>query len=442
MGNRLIAFLGTALPRHPAYATSVAQRTVTQHHLQQIQLDMQRISILIDEEQLNRYITNDFDPLIDDDEEDGDDLLRNSGDNFEPLASWETFAGWSGQNDNLTPGFVDTDESSQDIDSDIDFADFDITKRWGTSSIRSDKSILNQIESPVAYIYDDDSDDSDDGRTDPIAMRMKPPVLTQSILRKVAREAVRYESDSEAADSWAQDGNCGASDATSSSEVGDAATTTSSTLYHNHSPQAAAVAPIISSDPARMAFRSIMNRHTRHLQSLQVEMESLLSPDPMPYNPQPRIIPETKFDLPHIPHESSTIEEEKKEDELTHDDQDEKSDQALKPAQVYDALTVSFSFPLPPPAISAPREIDTELKELMNASKTTVSDVSTVHLRPAREESPFRPISQSMPDTPHNSPEEANLHRSTVVSNRWGVQLRRTPLAQSPSPCLLRHQVL
>ncbi len=436
MGNRLIAFLGTALPRHPAYAASGAQRTVTQHHLQQIKLDMKRISILIDEEQLNRYITNDFDPLIDDDEEDGDDLLRSSADNFEPLASWETFAGWSCQNDSLTPGFIDTDESSQDIDSDIDFADFDITKRWGTSNIRSDKSILNQIDSPVADIYDDDSDDSDDGRTDPIAMRMKPPVLTQSILRKVAREAVRYESDSEAADSWAQDGNCGASDATSSSEVGDAATTASSSLYHNHSPQAAAVAPIIATDPARMAFRSIMNRHTRHLQSLQVEMESLLSPDPMPYNPQPKTMPETKFDLPHIPHQSSTVEEEKKENEPMEDDQDEKPDQALKPAQVYDALTVSFSFPLPPPAISAPREIDTQLKEMMNASKNTVSDVSTVHLRPPREESPFRPISQSMPDTPHNSPEEANLHRSTVVSNRWGVQLRRTPLAHSPSPCL------
>ena len=448
MGNRLIAFLGTALPRHPAYATSVAQRTVAQHHLQDIKLTMKRISILIDEEQLNRYITNDFDPLIDDDDDDDDNnnLLQNEMDNFETSAStsWEAFGGWTCQTD-TTPGFVDTDESSQDIDSDIDFADFDLTKRWGASGGGDHKSNAHDLgitDSPISDRYDDDdTEDSDDGRTDPFAMRMKPPVLAQSILRKIAREAVRYESDSEAADSWAQDGNCGASDATSSSEMGDAATTTSSSLYHSNSPRAAAVAPIISCDPARMAFRSIMNRHTRHLQSLQVEMESLLSPDPLPYQPQPKNLPMSKFDLPHNQYESSTTEEEKKEEDLNQDDQND-DPKETKPPQENDNVKVSLSFfPLPPPAISAPQSMGLMLKETMNTTSTcTISDAPTVPFLVPRDESPFRPDAPLATDTPFNSPEEANLHRatvpSTVVSHRWGVQLRRMSPQASPSPSL------
>lgn len=447
MGNRLIAFLGTALPRHPAYTTSVAQRTVTERHLQQIKATMKHISILIDEDQLNRYITNEFDPLIDDEDEDDDALLQKSTDNFETPASWETFAGWSSHNENI-PGFIDTDESSQDIDSDIDFSNFDLTKRWGASSSSVDKSLGHQTNftnSPILdTYYDDDTDDSDDGQNSPFAMRMKPPVLAQSILRKIAREAVRYESDSEAADSWAQDGNCGASDATSSSEVGDAATTTSSSLHISNSPRAASAAPITSCDPARMAFRSIMNRHTRHLQSLQVEMESLLSPDPIPYHPQPKVLPASKFDLSHVQHQLtvSNREEEKKDDEINRDYQDEEPEKTVQPAKEFDALTVSLSFSLPAPAISTPQLMD---PMFISSSKRTVSDLP-LQVRTPREESPLRPETQKTPNTPFNSPEEANLHRSTVpsmvVGNRWGVQLRSTLSQQSPSPSRRQQHLL
>jgi hypothetical protein len=398
--------------------------------LQRIKITMKSIAIIIDEEQLNRYITNDFDPLIDDDDDDDDDDAVEKIDESSPT-SWETFAGWSFSND-VTPGFVDTDESSQDIDSDIGFTDFDLTKRPVTSSAGVDRIVVTDSPASDSFDDDDDSDESDLDRTDPYTMRMKPPVLAQSILRKIAREAVRYESDSEAADSWAQDGNCGASDATSSSEAGDAATTLSGNNY-NSSPRTAGSSsldvPVISCDPARLAFRSIMSRHTRHLQSLQVEMESLLSFEPLPHRHQPTHPPILDIVAPST---FADLEEEKKENdenqsdqELNNDDDDKNSTPTS--TEKFDALPIPLSLPLPPPAISAPQVIDQQFMEVVSTlSKTVISELPTKPLVP-REESPFRPITESTPETPHNSPNDAVV---TTVSHCWGVQLRRLTMPQ------------
>jgi hypothetical protein len=403
MGHRLVAFLGSALPRHPAYVTSTPQRAITERHLHWIQDQMQQIAILIDEEQLNRYITNDFDPVIEEDDEDEEhqycDHLCDEGE----LTEWEAFAGWSLHYD-IPPGGVDTDESSQDIDSDIDFIVLDPQKRAVTSDIIATKTSTADPELHNISLSDDedyDTDEENDDMTNPFVIKMKPPVLSSSILRKIAREAVRYESDSEAADSWAQDGTCGASD-TTSSEVGGCGNT-------NGNPDVGAgVLQYTSCDPARLAFRAIMNKHSRQLQSLQLEMDRLLSDDTS--SPQQTNYRDTTSSI-----RQQSSEEEKSQDEYEEDlpSANDKDD---------DSVLISEMIPLPIPAISGPQLMDPQFI----LTETTMAAART-DIAPPRNEtpSPSNPISP----TPSNSPEDADLHRT----NRWGVQLRRTPLPPTTS---------
>ena len=62
MGHRLLAFLGQALPLHPEYhkASVAALRDQAILDLEWIQDKMQDLALKIDEEQLNVFITMDF----------------------------------------------------------------------------------------------------------------------------------------------------------------------------------------------------------------------------------------------------------------------------------------------------------------------------------------------------------------------------------------------
>ena len=365
MGHRLIAFLGSALPRHPAYTTWTKERAISEGHLLRIQKQMKEIAILIDEEHLNRYITNDFDPVFEEDEEEKkeEDTKNHFMTDHADETTWEAFAGWSSVDCDSPPGGVDTDESSQDFDSEIDFLDFDAQRRVKSYDPPDAKD--PEIEDMIS---DEDSDTESDDMADPFVIHCKPPVLSTSILRKIAREAVRYESDSEAADSWAQDGTGNASD-TTSSEVG----------LLNQSSSADPPVPFTSCDPARLAFRAIMNKHSQQLQSLQLEMERLLSDSPSPDVEKPET---------NIPTPTDDTPEQFPEQENSQDSEETK--EALRSHSVGTAMTY---YGLPPPAISAPQ------------------------LLLEWEESP---TPSPPPPTPNNSPDD--LHPAI----RWGIQLRRT----------------
>jgi hypothetical protein len=368
MGHRLIAFLLSALPRHPAYAASTKERAITEGHLRRIQKQMKDIAIQIDEEQLNRYITNDFDPVFEeDDEEKKDEEVNNHSlmDNSSETTTWEAFAGWSSFGCDTPPGGIETDESSQDFDSDIEFFDFEKRKVKITES--SEDPELEEMISDDEYDSDEESEDA----ANPFVIHSRPPVLSTSILRKIAREAVHYESDSEAADSWAQDGNGNASD-TTSSEVG----------LLNNTADPTGQLPYTSCDPARLAFRAIMNKHTQQLKSLQLEMERLLADSPPPTE---------NASIPEASQDGSS------------DSEDEKSPILKQPVHT-DARMKTIT--LPPPAISGPQVLDSLW-------------IPSIAFSP-REESPIPP--DVPPPTPNNSPDD--MHPAI----RWGVQLRRTPL--------------
>jgi hypothetical protein len=150
LASRFQRFLESDLPCHPRYDVRDAP---TYPLLNQV---LEQLAIRIDEEQLNKFVDTSMDPAIsiidefdDDDTADDDDgrLRRND-------PTWETFSGWSFD----VPGGTDTtDESSH-------------SQEHSSSS-----------HAPLSY---------------------EEPRY-ESFLDRIATQSVDFESDSEAADSWA-----------------------------------------------------------------------------------------------------------------------------------------------------------------------------------------------------------------------------------------------
>ena len=195
MGHRLQTFLLVALPQHPDFEQQYDTRD-----LFFLQSKLQEIALKIDEEQLNLYMDRDFDPVCQEEEdEEGDGSLEEE--------KWEFFG-------EEFPDVVETDTSNNSSESEED-------------------GELHQL-----YLFDIEPTTE---------YTLNEPVSASTFLKRIANEDVRYETDSEAVDSWAQDGN--------------SVVTASSGAQ-------------LMCDPARIAFQSIMNKLPR--------MESLHEPPPPP----------------------------------------------------------------------------------------------------------------------------------------------------------------
>jgi hypothetical protein len=305
MGHRLIAFLSLALPHHPGYlsVTVSADRNKTFRDLVWINERMDEVALKIDEEQLNRFISLEFDPDPGDpeeEEEEGEDFNDKFGLGvpatgridthttwnteqlaLEQQASWENFPSWNADNADV-PNAADTDSSSFE-------SELNSTLRDASDSERDDVaprfllSNLGPIETPgkkkkqVKFQLGEDEPTVDksfievaSGKERETAFRYHsddgnqngehedPPIVPQyelretahgklqvsDFLRKIAEEDVRYENDSEANDSWAQDGEqferVGSSDSAGST---------------------------LTCDPARIALREIMGSASHAPQS-------------------------------------------------------------------------------------------------------------------------------------------------------------------------------
>jgi hypothetical protein len=227
MGNRLSHFLTEALPRHPDYMTKdplIARlREKSFQSLVHTKKYMDSLALRIDEEQLNQYIMHDFDPFADEDDESTSSceeavssILYNT-----PLAArdpqWENFDGWSFDSPGkMTKQAIDKVEFDKELSS----------LAWKTldeSAETEDTSNETFSSSEHSFQPTDDNEVIYDSRG-------------LDFLKRIASEAVRYESDSEAADSWVQECN---------SEVGSA-------LYSTYSLGD-------TCDPARIALRDLMN---------------------------------------------------------------------------------------------------------------------------------------------------------------------------------------
>lgn len=256
MGHRLNAFLSQALPQHPEYMNNSVskQRNKTFRDLVWINDKMEEIAIAIDEEMLNKYITDDFLPP---DEEDEDSFF--SGEEREGWklnldvsdSQWENFKGWSSHIS--VPHVVETDtSSSSDINTSREASsdDSDPDERAAFQTVFGYGSAAPDLitEAPedeeidvVEELPYEECEDVDEQYFDTNRYSIRDALQVSEFLRKVAEEDVRYETDSDATDSWAQDDG---------PQEGDAKTLLSGSGSGTG----------LTCDPARIAFREIMNK--------------------------------------------------------------------------------------------------------------------------------------------------------------------------------------
>lgn len=154
VGYRMVEFLSITLKDHPDYRVIHSD---VQLHLQETRSILKAIAFSIDEMTLNTFMERDFDPQLDDsddEENDGDDNTN-----------WEPFEGWSFDLPELT---ADTDESSQDID---------------------DHELVGDPELVVLS----SSDEPDEEEDEPV-YREAPVLADRSILYQLAIDSVPEES--------------------------------------------------------------------------------------------------------------------------------------------------------------------------------------------------------------------------------------------------------
>lgn len=277
MGHRLTAFLGKALPQHPNYkktqVTSLRNKSLRQ--LDWIKAEMETLALKIDEEQLNTFITMDFDPSLDDDDDDDEESLICTSSHVtdghhakfelgfavdfsspDDTDHWQDFTGWNlfGFSSNNTaapqteqhgvipPATVETDSSrSQDVSlsHDLSFSTDDPPSEeldhasHDEEEPEPDRFVTFQDDDDVSN-HDDDDDDSSDEESD-LETDDDDDTGPSEFFRMIASEEVHYESDSEAVDSWAPDGE-------------------------SHARSCASSGTTLTYDPARIAFREIMNK--------------------------------------------------------------------------------------------------------------------------------------------------------------------------------------
>jgi hypothetical protein len=200
MGYRLIAFYTQALPKHPHYRSidpSVSNlREKTLVDLDWIRKRLAVISLRIDEQQLNQYILH--------------EVTATCEPRHDTDTHWESFSGWTCNDEERPTQIKEIGESV--VDKSL------VTKR-STMELpqehADDPGDIIDLESDDDTSVDSDSDSLTGGDGGDQAVVFEMVLWSQktnhtrdagdsSFLRAIAREEVKFESDSEAADSWAQ----------------------------------------------------------------------------------------------------------------------------------------------------------------------------------------------------------------------------------------------
>ena len=210
----MVSFLHDCLPTHPGYRqpTVAHLRKQCLWELDHLQICLHDLALTIDEVQCNKF-AEDFDPLVhvgdDDDDSDSDDAEVSAA----AMTGWADFGDIKSHNP-LVESPTSTVATS------------------GTSSLEAADPYFSDDGIPERKI--DFSDYDEDLPAGPSFLME----LGTDFLKKVANEEVEYESDSEAADSWAQDEDARSFASSFSTSQGGG----------------------IICDPARIAFRDLM-RH-------------------------------------------------------------------------------------------------------------------------------------------------------------------------------------
>lgn len=211
MGHRLIAFYTIALPKHPHYRSidpSISNlREKSLIDLDWIRKRLDVISLRIDEEQLNQYILRE------------DNTTSSSTTTLcearqDTDTHWESFSGWSSSSGEERPTLLATKK--------VSFAIASHGMRSSHEESVVDTSLLISFakkQLPMEHVDDpgdildleSDDDTSVDSDGDSMSAdragdeMVSDEEYDSSFLRAIASEEVKFETDSDAVDSWAPD---------------------------------------------------------------------------------------------------------------------------------------------------------------------------------------------------------------------------------------------
>lgn len=295
MGHRIVSFLTKCLPRHPGLGRAPHVRQQSKQELDNLQKCLESVALLIDEHVCNQFV-DDGDVFLDsmlaaemdeeDDEEEKTSATRSTTFSTPKKAKQDIEAGTNWLLDfpegELEPTKANTSkcvsfaEQKQDERKSAESPTTDTIGTCGTESLEPTDTSYTNCDSPNSskeneetlhradseatddddgsIIRDCDDDDnfdidklSKDGLEDDLDLVMRRPMsmmrgVRLDFLRTIACEPVLYETDSEAADSWAN-------------TVEDVIAATNSRPCL---PSSSGVTP--TCDPARIAFRELMNK--------------------------------------------------------------------------------------------------------------------------------------------------------------------------------------
>ena len=179
MGHRMVIFLTEYLSSHPGFhePSTGELRKQSFQQLEKLQSCLDEMALKIDEAQADKFAEN-FDPLVN---ESVDYESEDEGNFSNPSQVWTK----------LGNPFKDEDE--RQVESPTSTVDTSYTE-----SLEASDYSLSDDESPKRRIYFSDHDPETAERPELMVE------LGTEFLEKIAAEEVKYESDSEAMDSWAQ----------------------------------------------------------------------------------------------------------------------------------------------------------------------------------------------------------------------------------------------
>ena len=210
MGHRMISFLTTYLPQHPDFESPDVEeeREDSLYQLERLRLCLEHVALQIDEDELNKYITDNFDPVVEEDSSEGSLDQGNDYGNSKANNHWEPFTGWTVE--------VHRKQADSPTIETVTTTGTESTEHHETSSDEEVQSPQPRLELEEDY---EDSDGEDNHESKPRPTQLYTMELGTDFLEQIANESVRYETDSEAVDSWAQDTESVAPSASSGTAV-------------------------------------------------------------------------------------------------------------------------------------------------------------------------------------------------------------------------------
>ena len=301
MGYRIASFLTIALPQHPDYPTNIgcSRMREIRKQLERLRHCLEELAMMIDESQLDKFFSEDFDPVIHNGELDDKSSSDEESESEHPQTS-ENLKLAPAEGVRSPPPYEQFAIQDKPEEPDSTTITTEVTN--GTGSLTSstlEQYDISSDESERESIHIDfgskQSNTNVDGPSPPpcqgaptLPHRLtEEQVQTQThctslvtidttFLEYLMNEEVDFEDDSEAADSWLQDE--GGSECSFSASSG---------------------GERITYDPAKLVFRQMRKYHSKHNPALDHRSQSL-SPSAIEEGASPeeepgRIVPNRRF---------------------------------------------------------------------------------------------------------------------------------------------------